>query len=108
MAGYKWKRTAAMLLTGAMLMSPGQYVFAAEGQPEEIAADASAESLDALDGNGSVVSVSDVVLGEHDSSGEHEQFEEEAGDCHIRDRKLAKTDGFNGDGDSEVQFCAWD
>ena len=62
MAGYKWKRTAAMLLTGAMLMSPGQYVFAAEGQPEEIAADASAESLDALDGNGSVVAVSDVVL----------------------------------------------
>ena len=31
MAGQKWKRAAALLLAGGMLLSPCQYVFAAEG-----------------------------------------------------------------------------
>lgn len=62
MAGRKWKRAAAFLLAGGMLLSPCQYVFAAEGQAQESASAAESGTLTALDGNGSPAAVSDTVL----------------------------------------------
>ena len=62
MAGQKWKRAAAFLLAGGMLLSPCQYVFAAEGQAQEPASAAESGTLTALDGDGSPVAVSDTVL----------------------------------------------
>ena len=62
MAGRKWKRAAAFLLAGGMLLSPCQYVFAAEGQAQEPASAAESGTLTALDGNGSPAAVSDTVL----------------------------------------------
>ena len=47
MAGQKWKRAAAFLLAGGMLLSPCQYVFAAEGQAQEPASAAEFVMLDA-------------------------------------------------------------
>lgn len=62
MAGQKWKRVAALLLAGGMLLSPCQYVFAAEGQAQESVSAAESGTLTALDGNGSLAAVSDTVL----------------------------------------------
>lgn len=62
MAGQKWKRAAAFLLAGGMLLSPCQYVFAAEGQAQESVSAAESGTLTALDGNGSPAAVSDTVL----------------------------------------------
>lgn len=62
MAGQKWKRAAALLLAGGMLLSPCQYVFAAEGQAQESVSAAESGTLTALDGNGSPAAVSDTVL----------------------------------------------
>lgn len=62
MAGQKWKRAAAFLLAGGMLLSPCQYVFAAEGQAQESASAAESGTLTVLDGNGSPVAVSDTVF----------------------------------------------
>ena len=61
MTGHRWKRAAAVLLAGGMLLSQGGYVYAAEpGSAEGISA-AAETPLYALDASGASVQVSDTV-----------------------------------------------
>ena len=56
MTGHRWKRAAALLLAGGMLLSQGGYVYAAE--PESVE---EMTTLYALDASGASVRVSEAV-----------------------------------------------
>ena len=85
MTGHRWRRTAAFLLAGGMLLSQGGYVYAAEQEPaemitaeqetgavseaapvtetvpEEVTASTEEAPLYALDASGAFVQISDTV-----------------------------------------------
>ena len=56
MTGHRWKRAAALLLAGGMLLSQGGYVYAAEPESAE-----EMTMLYALDASGASVRVSEAV-----------------------------------------------
>ena len=56
MTGHRWKRAAALLLAGGMLLSQGGYVYAAEPESAE-----EMTMLYALDASGTSVQISEAV-----------------------------------------------
>lgn len=62
MAEHRWKRAAALLIAGGMLLSQGGMVSAAETEGQTEGTAVTAETMTALDRNGSPAAVSDTVL----------------------------------------------